>query len=169
MNDFPELEKADLVTLMETVIASRWIVQGGDCASCGITLTPDIDALDVDDDGRLICISCAESNSEEDDESLRVAVMSDCLGCPICGDPAVDADNMWPVNGKLICGPCLAIPRRSLAPTTLYQRLDMERRARDSVIELACDMPYLEIDVLQACIVDFGVFMADLNKAVGLS
>ena len=63
--DFPELVKPDTAALLETILESRWIVQSGQCATCGVGVVDTFDALDMDDEGRLFCIRCSQSDYEE--------------------------------------------------------------------------------------------------------
>jgi hypothetical protein len=71
------------VTLMETVIGARWILQSGQCASCGVGVVDDPAALDLGDEERLICIRYSESDAHEG-----------CGPCPKCGLPMID-DGEW--------------------------------------------------------------------------
>lgn len=78
MVDYPELVKPDMVTLLETILESRWIVQSGQCATCGVGLVDTFDALDMDDEERLICIRCSQSDYEDwcrdhDDDGQRMS------------------------------------------------------------------------------------------------
>ncbi len=78
-HDFPELDKADTVALMETVAEARLILQSGQCALCGVGIVDDPADLDMEDgEGRLICIRCSESPP-----------------CPECGAPMIDDDSGW--------------------------------------------------------------------------